>query len=61
MSSNLTFILGLLISGIVKLGFLAFGIYALQQGYIKTGGWLIAAGILALLFNGIKTDDSEKK
>ena len=61
MSSNLTFILGILISGIIKLGFVTAGIYALQQGYIKTGGWLIVAGILALLCNGIETGDSEEE
>ena len=61
MTNNSAFIITVLIRGIISLGFVAMGIYALMQGFIKSGGWLIAAGIISLCCTNISFGDKDKK
>ena len=43
------------------IAFPVIGVYALQCGFIKTGGWLVAAGIIGLLALRIKINDKKKE
>lgn len=62
MNNNITFILAILVHGIIQLGFVAGGIYALQNGFMKSGGWLIFGSILSLISTRIiKKDNYEDK
>ena len=61
MTNNSAFIITVLIRGIISLGFAAFGIYAISQGFIKSGGWIIAASIISLCFTQISFGDKDKK
>jgi predicted phage tail protein len=63
-SDNLAFVFTVLIHGIMSLGFAVIGVYALTQGYVKSGGWLIAGGIISMVAVKIKTgvkDESDKE
>jgi hypothetical protein len=54
------FIIILLIVKIADVAFMAGGIYAMQNGYMKTGGFLIAGAILSFLFTYPKMSSSKK-
>jgi len=43
-------IIAVLITRLTSLAFAMLGVYALQCGFFKTGGCLIASGIVSLLF-----------
>ena len=60
MTNNSAFIIAILIQGIISLVFAVLGIYAISQGFIKSGGWLIAAGIISLCFTKISFGDKDK-
>ncbi|MDR0301059.1 MAG: hypothetical protein LBI04_01960 [Treponema sp.] len=59
-SDNLAFVFTVLIHGIISLGFAVIGVYALTQGYAKSGGWLITGGIISMLAVKIKTGVKDK-
>ena len=55
MCERLAFTLTVIFLNITNICFMVGGIYALQQGYFKTGGFLIAAAIIHLI-SEIKID-----
>jgi hypothetical protein len=39
------FVIVVIVSKLTAVAFIVCGIYCLQNGFIKTGGWLVAAGV----------------
>ena len=60
MKDNVAMVLVVLILGLVELGFVAAGIYALLNGFMKTGGFLIVVSGCALIGTHITKKDDEK-
>ena len=55
------FVITVLIVHLTSLGLAVIGIYALQNGFIKTGGWLIAAAVINLLCTNIRLDSERNR
>jgi hypothetical protein len=55
------FIIAVIVSRLASVAFVVCGIYSLQNGFIKTGGWLIAGGILSVLCTSITSRKNKKE
>ena len=54
-------VLAFLIICVTCVAFAVIGIYALQHGFIKTGGWLVFGAIAALFCFRVKVSDNDKQ
>ena len=54
-------LLGFLIICVTCVALAVIGIYALQHGFNKTGGWLVFGAIAALLCFRVKVSDNDKE
>jgi len=61
MKDNITAFLIVSIVRITGIIFAVIGIFAMQQGFIKTGVFLIVGAVLGSIFTSVKTNSKEEE